>query len=57
MAERLYTLAEELARVRAELGDQRFAASRFPDAAKLFETLILTDPLPEWLTVPAYALL
>src|SRR5262245_4277370 len=48
------TLAEELAKVRAELGDQRFAASRFHDAAELFESLILTDPLPEWLTVPAY---
>ena len=51
------TLAEELAKVRAELGDQRFAASRFRDAAELFESLILADPIPEWLTVPAYALL
>jgi malate synthase len=51
------TLTEELARIRAELGEQRFAASRFDDAARLFERLILTDSLPEWLTVPAYELL
>jgi malate synthase len=49
------TLADELAKIRAELGDERFSQSRFADAAKLFESLILADELPEWLTVPAYA--
>jgi malate synthase len=48
------TLADELARIRAELGAERFAQSRFAEAARLFESLILADTLPEWLTVPAY---
>ncbi len=48
------TLADELAKIRAELGDERFAQSRYLDAARLFESLILADQLPEWLTVPAY---
>jgi malate synthase len=48
------TLAEELAKIRAELGAGRFAASRFEAAAALFAELILADELPEWLTVPAY---
>ena len=49
------TLADELTKVRAELGDAAFSKSRFADAARLFESLILADTLPEWLTVPAYA--
>jgi malate synthase len=49
------TLTEELAKVRTELGEQAFAASRFPAAARLFESLILADTLSDWLTVPAYA--
>ncbi len=49
------TLADEVAKVRAELGDEAFGKSRFADAASLFESLILADELPEWLTVPAYA--
>ena len=40
---------------RAELGDDAFGKSRFADAARLFESLILADTLPEWLTVPASA--
>ena len=51
----LETLAEELAKIRAEVGDGPFAASKFAEAARLFESLILADTLPEWLTVPAYA--
>ncbi|MEO6596354.1 MAG: malate synthase A [Planctomycetota bacterium] len=49
------TLADELNKMRTELGAERFAAGRFTDAAKLFESLILADQLSEWLTVPAYA--
>ncbi|MBX3464769.1 MAG: malate synthase A [Planctomycetes bacterium] len=49
------TLADELARIRAELGAERFAQGRFAAAARLFESLLLADTLPEWLTVPAYA--
>ena len=49
------TLADELAKIRAELGADAFERSRCRDAARLFESLILADQLPEWLTVPAYA--
>jgi malate synthase len=49
------TLADELAKIRAEIGADAFEQSRFRDAARLFESLILAEQLPEWLTVPAYA--
>jgi malate synthase len=49
------TLADELAKIRRELGADAFEQSRFRDAARLFEASILADHLPEWLTVAAYA--
>ncbi len=49
------TLADEVAKVHAELGDDAFGRTRFADATNLFESLLLADELPEWLTVPAYA--
>ena len=48
------TLADELASIRRELGDDAFERSRFRSAAALFESLVLADELPEWLTVAAY---
>ena len=51
------TIAEELSKVRAEVGDARFAAGRFPEAARLFERLATADTFEEFLTVPAYDLL
>jgi len=51
------TLTEELRKIRTELGADAFDTSRFPVAAELFESLIMKDELPEWLTVPAYDLL
>jgi malate synthase A len=49
-------LAGELAKARAELGD-RYAASRFDDAARLFERLSTSPQFVEFLTLPAYELL
>ncbi len=50
-------IAEELARVQRELGAERFAVSRFPDAAKIFEELITGNEFRDFLTLPAYAYL
>jgi malate synthase len=45
---------EELARVRAELGDARFDAGRFPLARDLFESISTDEALADFLTLPAY---
>jgi malate synthase len=46
--------AEELARIRDEVGDDTFAGGRFEDARKLFEAVALAGEFPEFLTLPAY---
>ena len=43
-----------LDRIKKELGDERFAASKFTAAAKLFEQMIAAKQLPEFLTSVAY---
>jgi malate synthase len=45
---------EELIRIRAERGEQRFLAGHFPKARELFEELVESDTLPEFLTLRAY---
>jgi malate synthase len=50
----LATLPVILARIEQELGAQRFAASKFTAAAKLFEQMIEAKQLPEFLTSVAY---
>jgi len=50
-------LDEELARLRQELGEQTFEASRFTDAGEVFEQVALADEFVEFLTLPAYRLL
>ena len=45
---------EELAKIRAALGDQAWAASRFDDARKLFERVALADDFADFLTTAAY---
>ncbi|MGH8623668.1 MAG: malate synthase A, partial [Burkholderiales bacterium] len=47
-------LPEELARVRALLGSDGWAAGRYEDAAKLFDRLITSDAYVEFLTLPGY---
>ncbi len=50
-------VAEEMTRVRAEVGDARWSSGRFPEAVALFERLSLAPTFEEFLTVPAYGLL
>ncbi|MGH6969319.1 MAG: malate synthase A [Stellaceae bacterium] len=47
-------LDEELAKLKAMVGDAAFDAGRYRDAARIFVALIEAPRFPEWLTVPAY---
>jgi len=47
---------EELAKIRATVGDEAFSAGRFDDAKRLFEQVALADDFVEFLTLPAYEL-
>ena len=47
-------LADEMCALRSRLGAERFAASRFQDAARLFESLCTERELTDFLTLPAY---
>jgi malate synthase len=48
---------EELARVRDEIGPDRFDRGRFDQARALFEQVSMSDELEAFLTIPAYAAL
>jgi malate synthase len=48
---------EELAAIRAQRGDEAWAASRFDDARTLFERVALADDFADFLTVAAYELI
>ena len=50
-------LPEELARVKALLGAEGWAAGRYEDAARLFEEITTSDDYVEFLTLPGYELL
>jgi malate synthase len=50
----LATIPVVLDRIKKELGEERFAASKFTAAAKLFEQMIAAKQLPEFLTSVAY---
>jgi malate synthase len=47
-------LAEEMRRVRREVGGQAFKAGRFKEAAALFKSLVTAKKFEPFLTVPAY---
>jgi len=47
-------LAEELDKLKAQVGDAAYAKGRFADAAAIFLALIEAPRFPEWLTLPAY---
>jgi len=49
------TVAEQMAVLKAEVGDNFFNAGKFNEAAEIFETLTLADELEPFLTLPAYA--
>ncbi len=48
---------EELVNIRQAVGDPRFQAGRFADAAALMRQLIAAPRFPEFLTLPAYDLI
>ncbi|MEJ1157682.1 malate synthase A [Prosthecomicrobium sp. N25] len=50
-------LAEEMERVRGEVGAEAYDKGRFPDAIAIFEALILADELEPFLTLPAYRMI
>ena len=47
-------LAEQLDRIREEVGEARYDAGRFAEAAELFDGLVKQDRFEEFLTLPAY---
>jgi malate synthase len=50
-------LDEETARIHDEVGDEVWAAGRPDETREVFELVALTEPLIEFLTLPAYQLL
>jgi malate synthase len=52
LVERL--LGEELTKIRESVGDERYDAGRFAEAAALFRELVLAEEFTEFLTLPAY---
>ena len=47
-------LAQEMARIRDEVGAERFAEGRYDEAAGLFVDMITAEDFEEFLTLPAY---
>ncbi|MFE6865573.1 malate synthase A [Kitasatospora sp. NPDC057692] len=57
-AELVRTLvSEELAHLRAELGEEAYSAGRWDEAARLLEQVALAEEFPDFLTLPALPLL
>ncbi len=50
-------LAEEMERVKGEIGEAAYAAGRFPEAIEIFRSLSTADELSPFLTLPAYRLI
>lgn len=50
-------LGEEMAKIRASVGDARYAAGKYEQAAQLFAQLSEDDHFADFLTVPAYELI
>ncbi|MFE2104625.1 malate synthase A [Kitasatospora sp. NPDC059463] len=50
-------VAEELAGLRAELGEEAYRSGRWPEAAELFEQVVLAEEFVDFLTLPALPLL
>jgi malate synthase A len=50
-------MAEEMERVRKEVGDKAYDGGRFPDAIRLFRELSVAPQFEEFLTIPAMRLL
>ena len=50
-------LAEEMERVKEEIGGDNYASGRFPDAIALFRDISLAPEFVQFLTIPAYRLI
>jgi len=50
-------LAEELAAIQGEIGAERYASGQFARASEIFTLMSKTEPLVDFLTLPAYAFL
>lgn len=50
-------LAEELAEIRAEIGDERYDNRRYRQAAEVLDRVVTSNELPAFLTLEAYGLL
>lgn len=48
---------EEISKLQTELGEEAYAAQRFPEAADIFTQTATADILPAFLTLPAYNIL
>jgi malate synthase len=48
------TIDEQLAALKAQVGDNFFATGKYTEAADVFRTLTLAERLEPFLTVPAY---
>lgn len=48
---------EELEKIKAAIGEETYARSRFPEATRLFEQVALSEQFVEFLTLPAYELI
>jgi len=48
-------MAEELDKIKAEIGADRYDGGKFAEASKLFDELVASDSLAEFLTLGAYA--
>ena len=46
---------EELQKIKGEVGEDRYQNGKFPEASKMFDGLVASDTLCEFLTLPAYA--
>ena len=49
--------AQELDKVKGEIGEAAFAGGRFPEAAKLFKEMSLASDFADFLTLPAYQMI
>jgi malate synthase len=47
-------LEEEMAKIREAVGDQRFSAGRYDEAAAMLRDLVMAKEFVEFLTLPAY---
>ena len=50
-------LEEELNKIKAEIGDEKYRKGKFKEAADIFDKMSTSENFEEFLTLPAYELL